>query len=273
MRYADQHMHCTCSPDAAGSLADMAAAAARAGLRHITFTDHLDMAEESSGRTAAAPLARRAGAFCRRREEYKHLAVPGLEISLGIELGEIAQNPEEARAAAAADGLDLVIGSVHNLPDLPDFYFYPYADEAECRRLNHLYLQELCRTAELDAFDVMGHIGYTSRYMSRRGFRERITLEEYGDELRTLFETLIRRGKGIECNASGFRSVGAPFPDRPLLKLYRALGGEIITVGGDCHDPGPVGRYIPETYALLADCGFRAVCEFRRRQPTFVSLG
>ena len=170
-------------------------------------------------------------------------------------------------------GLDFIIASIHNLPDVPDFYFYPYESEKECEDLNRRYLRELIRMADFPHFDVMGHIGYTTRYMSRKGFGERISVEKYGDELTELLRRLIRNGKGIECNASGFRDPNAaPYPAGDILRLYRALGGEIITVGSDAHDPSQVFFGIREAYELLKSCNFRYVSEFRERRCEFIPL-
>ena len=43
---------------------------------------------------------------------------------------------------------------------------------------------------------------------------------------------LIKRGKGIELNTGGLRKLGNDFnPSREILKRYRELGGELITIG------------------------------------------
>lgn len=272
MRYANQHMHSAfASFDAAGSLPDMIAASAAAGLSLITFTDHMDMADETTGLARNALPARRES-FERRRAAAEGLCPAGLALCFGMELGAPMQLMDAAREAAAMPGLDFIIASVHNLPDVPDFYFYPYESEAECESLNRRYLAELLRMADFPDFDVMGHIGYTSRYMRRRGFSEQVTVEKYGDELRALLTRLIENGKGIECNTSGYRDGAAPFPGADILRLYRSLGGEIITVGSDAHDPSQVFFGIREAYDLLKSCGFRYVSEFRERQCEFIPL-
>ena len=273
MRYADQHVHCTCSFDAAGTLPEMAAAAERRGLRAVCFTDHVDMADARTGETAPDWEQVRGKLLAREAEHAAFADGQGVEVRFGMELGEPCQAPETAAEAAGTEGLDLVIASVHNLPHTPDFYFYDYHSEAECEELNRRYLTELLRTAEMDCFDVLGHIGYTSRYMAQRGFRERITVAKYGDELRAILLRLIENGRGIECNGSGFRGGGsAPFPDRDVLTLYRELGGEIITVGSDAHDPTQIGMGVEEVNGLLQSCGFLYVTEFRRRNPLFITL-
>lgn len=273
MRYADQHMHCTASFDAEGELPDMIAAAEAAGLRAVCFTDHVDMAEEHTGQTAPTWPGLREK-YAARREQHALMADGGgVEVRFGIELGEPCQAPDVAESAAGEEGLDLVIASLHNLPDTPDFHHIPYGSEEECEAINHRYLAELLRTVRWGKFDVLGHIGYTARYMSARGFTEKLTVEKYGDELEELFNELIDRGIGIECNTSGFRSGGTfPYPDRDVLTLYRELGGEIITVGSDAHVPGQVGMHFPEVYELLYSCGFMYVAEFRGRNPIFYTL-
>ena len=57
-----------------------------------------------------------------------------------------------------------------------------------------------------------------------------------------------------------------------MLTLYRELGGEIITVGSDAHDPTQIGMGVEEVYGLLRSCGFLYVTEFRRRNPLFITL-
>ena len=272
MRYANQHMHSSfASFDAKGRLEDMIAASAAAGLSLITFTDHMDMADETTGHTRNA-LPQRRESFERRRTAAESFMPPELSVRFGMELGAPMQLAEAAREAAALPGLDFIIASIHNLPDVQDFCIYPYADESDCEAVNRRYLAELLRMAEFPDFDVMGHIGYTARYMCRRGFSEQVTVEKYGDELRALLTRLIEQGKGIECNTSGYRDGGAPYPGADILRLYRDLGGEIITVGSDAHEPSQVFFHIREAYDLLKSCGFRYVSEFRKRQCEFIPL-
>ena len=273
MRYADQHMHANpASFDAEGDLPAMIAAAAALPLAAVTFTDHMDMADERTGKNRNALPERRAN-FEARRAIAAALSPKGPELRFGMELGAPLQLPEAAAEAAAMPGLDFIIASIHNLPDVVDFYSYPYRSEAECEALNRRYLAELLRMADFPHFDVCGHIGYTTRYMQNSGFRERITVAKYGDELTALLRRLIENGKGIECNCSGYRSGGSDtYPGEDILRLYRQLGGEIITVGSDAHMPSQVALGLREGYELIQYCGFRYVSEFRERQCEFIPL-
>ena len=53
-----------------------------------------------------------------------------------------------------------------------------------------------------------------------------------------ILKQLIEKGKGLEVNAAGLK-YGLPFahPHPDVLRRYRELGGEIVTIGADAHKP------------------------------------
>ncbi len=57
-----------------------------------------------------------------------------------------------------------------------------------------------------------------------------------------------------------------------ILKLYRNMGGEIITIGSDSHKPGHLGAYIDEAKDLLKNLGFRFFCTYNKMQPIYHTL-
>ena len=72
---------------------------------------------------------------------------------------------------------------------------------------------------------------------------------------------------GIEVNTYNGRTVS---DWRPILDLYREVGGEILTVGSDAHAPRNVARGIRDAYALIAEAGFRYVAVDARRKPACI---
>lgn len=82
-------------------------------------------------------------------------------------------------------------------------------------------------------------------------------------------KTLIENGRGIELNCN---RGGQPLPDEKWLKLYRELGGELITLGTDSHSPEYVGGSIRERQALLRACGFTRFCAFEKQEPVWHDL-
>ena len=273
MQLFDFHIHSTCSDDAKNTMTEMALASSKAGIDVICFTDHLDLDDYHTGTPLSDPLT----IWPTVLEQYaaaKEACAGIIDIRLGMELGEANHNPVYAACCAAQPELDFVLGSIHNLRNTTDFYYLQYQSLEHCYTLLDIYLLELIELSKLDCYDCMSHIGYTRRYMLKAGYDAVITLERYRDQLDQIFRTLIENGRGIELNCSGFRHAGisTSIPDLPLLKRYRELGGEIITIGTDAHRVADAGRFIHEGYELLVEAGFQYVCSYRNRTPTFTKL-
>ena len=79
--------------------------------------------------------------------------------------------------------------------------------------------------------------------------------------------------KVLEINTSSHRySLKDSTPSRDILKLYKELGGKIITIGSDSHKPEHLGAYIDEAKELLKETGFDSFCTFEKMKPIFHQL-
>ena len=88
-----------------------------------------------------------------------------------------------------------------------------------------------------------------------------------------ILKTAIADGKGIEVNTSSHRyGLTDTMPSMNILKLYRQLGGEIITIGSDSHKPEHLGAYIRETQQMLKELGYKQFCTYENMQPIFHEL-
>ena len=80
---------------------------------------------------------------------------------------------------------------------------------------------------------------------------------DYPDELTAVLKRVIERDKGIEINTSGIRQdVGEMLPGLSILNLYKSLGGKILTIGSDAHNPHDVAADLEAGYELLKQAGF-----------------
>jgi histidinol-phosphatase (PHP family) len=252
---------------------EMARASRERGVTVLCFTDHCDMDDCRTGTPDPDCFSNRD----RLLEMYAEtlLEKPAdMSVFLGLELGEGNHNPALAREVAAMPELDFVLGSLHNLKGVKDFYELDYHSEAECLKLVDAYLDELIDLSRLDCFDVMAHIGYTVRYMRRAGFSATVSAEKYPEKMRELLGNLIARGKGIELNCSGFINplLAAPIPAADVLCLYRELGGEILTVGSDAHRTQRAGLGLAEGFGLLRELGYDYVTVFEKRKPRWMKI-
>jgi histidinol-phosphatase (PHP family) len=56
-------------------------------------------------------------------------------------------------------------------------------------------------------------------------------------------------------------------PSRQILKLYKDLGGKIITIGSDGHTTRYVGDHFEDAVDILKDIGFTHVAGFTKMKP------
>jgi histidinol-phosphatase (PHP family) len=122
-----------------------------------------------------------------------------------------------------------------------------------------------------DNFDVYGHLDYVVRYAPEQNAH--YSYLDYMDLIDEILTALISRGKGIEINTAGFKyGLGHPNPTEGIIKRYRELGGEIITVGADAHVPDAVGYDFEKLSGILSDAGFKYFTVFEKRKPTFIKI-
>ena len=267
----DYHCHTNISLDGKSSMADMALAEYAAGVRRLCFTDHCDPVDwhtlEFYPRCRqVASLEHEALESCRDR------LPPDLEVRLGIELGESHFYPEVAKELAASPWLDFVLGSYHITKEYGDYYWIHYESVEQCDKLFDRYLDNLQVIAEANFFDAMAHIGYFRRYAWQQGVDAALTLDKFGEKVERLLRTIIANGKGIECNCSGIRDGCGPFPSLEILRRYKSLGGEIVTVGSDAHRTVDAAKCLREGYDVLRTAGFAYVATFKKHKPEFIKL-
>ena len=121
-------------------------------------------------------------------------------------------------------------------------------------------------------YDVYGHLDYIARYAPADADRP-FSYFDYSDLIDEILKAIISNHKGIECNTSGLRKpLNATNPSVDILKRYKELGGEIITVGSDAHFAEHVAADFDKAADILKACGFRYYNTFVHRQPVFDKL-
>lgn len=271
MFLSDSHTHSCCSPDGTDSILEMARAGRKAALTHMCITDHCDLLTLEGDPSYGYDWKPYKDAF-----HYAQNRLPQeLDLARGLELGGAYENPDAARAVLAGEPrLDFVIGSVHNfrnMMDKKDFSYADYADRDVCLQALKDYLGSLEALIELpDCYDVLGHILYPLRYMNVKHGQE-VSLAEDDNlaHLAVILRKVAEDGKGIEINTWRGQTVE---DWEPILRLFKALGGEIVTVGSDAHCTGDVAKGVREAYKLMSACGFGYVAAFRGRKAQMKRL-
>lgn len=197
-----------------------------------------------------------------------------LNLICGVELGQILHDKEVAKIVNADRRVDFIIGSVHQVRGEQDFYFIDYEKMSmdEIYDLLERYFKEACEVSTTGLFDVFGHITYCLRYMKQRhGICPDIS--RFDDIIAETFRNLAQNGKGIEINTSGLRQgFGDCFPNLKYAKLFRDMGGEIVTVGSDSHTVEDIAANSAEGIALAKAAGFERLAYFKKRKPYFIDI-
>lgn len=277
MIQADMHMHTWFSTDSEACPRDMADEAVRKGLKTICFTDHFDKDDLEWGEEGIFDVDAYFVEMQKLQEEY----AGKLNIRIGIELGLRTYLKDYYEELTKKYPFDFVIGSVHNVPYKKDaegniLYTDPAAEklftdrtDKEAYRLMMETTLENVRTS--DCFQTLGHLDYVVRYGKSR--EKEYSYTDYADIIDEILKLLIEKEKGLEVNSAGLK-YGLPFahPHPDVLKRYRELGGEIITIGADAHKPEHIAYDFAKAEEILKSCGFKYYTEFFEQKPVFKKL-
>ena len=272
MYCCDSHVHTHFSFDGSptATVDAICRAALRRGVAEITITDHCDINGEVEAIYAHYAMEAARDEVIAAREAYAGQLI----VNWGIELGQPYQYPREAAALIAAGQFDFVLGSLHNLTDVPDFSFLRY-DEMPDALINRLFARAIDESMQVACFPgvhSLGHLTYPLRYVAMSG--RSFDLSPHIPAIARLFAQMIANDTALEVNFSTWRSgQGFAMPDEALLRLYRSCGGERITLGSDAHRPEDVAVGLEDAIALLRRCGFDQVFTYRGGQPYAHPLG
>jgi histidinol-phosphatase (PHP family) len=261
----DHHMHTNYSPDAdkKATFSAYIDQAVNHGLKGLMFTDHVDM---DTPETLFHDLIDYK-AYKNNLDALRKTAK--IPLYMGVEVGYQPQLKESLNIFLNEHPFDFVIASIH-VGDYKSFYegdfFKDKTDEAAYKRYFEICLEMV---ENYDNYDVFGHLDYIIRYGSNKSY----DYKTYQPLIDAILKTLIKKGKGLDINTSGYRyNLNVIHPSLTLLKRYKALGGNIITLGSDAHKVVDLQSDFDKAGTLLKEAGFKQTTEFIKRTPHFIDL-
>lgn len=264
----DLHTHSDNSYDGNHSCILVCEGACANGGKGIAITDHCDIDAKNYDLRAFSTnqfveVSRAKAAF-----------IGKLEVFHGLELGQGIYNKEKSLEILNSFNYDFILGSIHNLEDVEDFYYMDYKDITldELYKLLDEYYETVLRLVQWNQTDSLAHLTYPLRYITgRAGIK--IDLKRYYPIIDEIFETLIRNKKALELNVSGlYTELHDTLPYPELVKRYRDMGGKYITVGSDSHYYDKVCIGIEKGYDILKECGFNQFTVFKNREPILIDI-
>lgn len=264
---SDVHMHTWFSNDSETDPEKMIQESIRRGLKMICFTDHYDKDNFDWGGDITLDEEKYFAAMPILKEKYKDQ----IDIRIGVEIGLQPHLSEFYHQWVSDYPLDFVIGSVHSAEghDIATKIIYENHSDTEAYRI---YFEEMLEDVQkIKSFDVLGHMDYMIRYS--KGQAASYDPKDYMEIIDEILRIQISEGRGVELNMSGLKyGLGFAHPHIEILKRYRELGGEVITVGSDGHIPEHIAYDFHIADDILKECGFRYYTEFKNRKPEFLKL-
>lgn len=277
---ADYHVHSAFSFDCRVPMEAQVERAIGIGLDEICFTDHVDYgvrkdwdepgpSEERNGKPKRnVDYPRYFAQLAELQERYGDRITVRRGLELGVQRHTVRKT--EALCERCRGELDFTLLSVHQVGDLeicpPEYMEGGTQDE-----YNLGYYEELLAVAgEFDHYCVLAHLDVMRRYDPAGEYPFGKTRDVVAEILRTA----IQKGKGIELNTASWRlRLEDIQPRREIMRLYRDLGGEILTIGSDAHSAEQVGDSFHAARAILRDeLGFRYFCTYERGEPCYHNL-
>jgi histidinol-phosphatase (PHP family) len=243
----------------------MAEAACKRGLTGLAFTEHAEWIPEDEGYGYLKPQAYfDALVSLRRTLADRSQNAGGLTLLAGVELGNPHEFPQEVSEILAAWPWDIALGSLHWVDG--KLGCTPVAFENGLELFYQRYFETLIVMVREADYDILGHLDIVRRD-SWMLCQRVLPLAPYADLIRHVLRMVIKRGKGIEVNTSGWRKgMAMPLPDLEVLRWYYQLGGRLLVFGSDAHAADQIAWRFDRARELALAAGFTRLPRFEKRR-------
>lgn len=276
---ADYHIHTCYSDDSEYPMEDVVKDAISLGLEEICFTDHVDYGVKRDWDDPRGMLYRRGGPgepermvlanvdypryaaeIAALKEKYKDQ----ITLKMGMEFGMQSHTIPQYEKLYSAWPFDFIILSVHQVEDR-EFWTQDFQRGRTQEEYNLRYYKEMLALVQrYHNYSVLGHMDLITRYDKAGIF----PFEKIRPIIKEILKTIIADGKGIEVNTSCHRyGLNDLTPSTDILRLYRNLGGKIITIGSDSHRKEQLDTYLTDTISVLKTLGYEEVYTFKQMCP------
>lgn len=265
--YSDYHIHSNFSTDSNELPKNIIKTAIALNMSSICFTDHQDFNWPIKGKNFDLDVDSYFGTLIPFKERYSKY----IDINIGVECGLMEGCEQLNHDLILHNPFDFVIGSCHIIDKMDPYYSDFWNGKQDRDAFEHYFITLNNLISKSCDFDVLGHIDYIVRYSPNKNAN--YSALDYINIIDEILTKIIRCGKGIEVNSSGYKAgLSNPNPCYEILKRYKELGGEIITFGSDAHQSEFIGYEFEKTAHLLRQCDFRYYCTFSKRTPEFIKL-
>lgn len=265
MMIADCHLHSEFSFDSSTPVTAQIEKAISLGMKHMCFTDHMDMDFPKEGE-----FFLETDAYVKKILEMKERYKDKIKICVGVELGLQTHLQQRLNDYIDQYPFDFVIGSMHLLHGEDPYYGAIFKRMGDEEAYREYFLETYKNLLAAPKIHTLGHLDYVVRYGKEKD--KCYSYKKYADEIDAILQLLIEKGIALEVNTAGLRMLGFTNPHQDIIKRYRELGGEMITIGSDGHLPEYLGYGFERLPEYLKACGFKYYIVFVEKKPQFMVI-
>lgn len=261
----DMHTHSRSSHDSVCEVSDMQSAMQKNGLTGFAVTDHCDIEYYETQNLDEIFLQSVTDAI----EADKNGKT---RVLCGVEIGEGFWHPFETNRIIGKFNFDVIIGSVHAVRF--NNYYMPYSkidfsklgNEATLQYLDSYFDDILFMITHCD-IDVLAHLTCPLRYINGK-YGLNIDPDRYMEKIERILKIIIERKIALEVNTSCVYD-GSGYcefmPTIDIIKMYRDMGGYLITTGSDAHIAQNAANKFDTLYKTLKELGFKNTYYYKNR--------
>lgn len=268
----DSHLHTNNSPDAMQSIDELCLAAIQNNLSGISICDHAEVSLFHM-----ADFFELIKGSVRDTERARIKYGDSLKILQGIEISEFFWDDSKVKTFLSLGNYDVILGSVHRVDCIGHTDSYSRVDmkhtpHEHLHKFISIYFDDMVRMIRGYDFDVLSHLTVPLRYINGK-YGRNVDISPYTDKIEEILDLIIKKGIALEVNTSGIgTNFDDFFPDENIIRKYKSMGGELITIGSDAHTSDRVGYGIDKAKKLLSDIGFRCYHYYEKRKPVEVLI-
>lgn len=273
---ADYHVHSEFSDDSVYPMEEVIQDAIAMGLDEICFTDHVDYGVKDDWGTVneikyrgKEPLMNVDYPVYVSRIKEMQLKYSKIDIKMGLEFGVQMHTIPQFEKLFTRYPFDYILLSIHQVEN-QEFWTQDFQKgRTQDEYIKRYYEEMLNVVRNYKNYSVLAHMDLITRYDKNGDY----PFEKISNIIEEILKVVIADRKGLEVNTSSHRyGLSDLTPSRDILKLYKQLGGEIITLGSDSHKKEDLGAYIKETKSELIKMGFDTYCTYEKMKPIFHDL-
>lgn len=257
----DFHVHSDYSIDCKYLMDEMVKTAVENNIKAICFTDHIDYEITKDG----IDIDFRVEDYLKKINQMKYNFGNKIDIYSGIEIGVQPHLYSRYNNLVEENKLDFILMSIHTI-DGERMKDIKFTEDNLLYYIERYYDLIYDAVSNFNNYDILSHFDYIDKYILGDGL-ELPDFSLYSHKLERILKKVIENKKGIELNTSAKRhGLDTYYPKREILEMYRDLGGDVITMASNSHEPDSIAYEFREAEKYLKELGFKYFYIYKERK-------